>query len=164
MKKLISTFLLLCIISTSVLAVEFDSSIDSQIRKDYKVEENELPALPSLPAASETTNTPKLQPSPAQIYNPSGKTYKISDGTKVALSSKSAISDWQLKGTAISFTSVNGIKTKDGSIIPAGTIYKGVITDSHRPQITGNGGLVELKIDEIYYNGVMSKINTKIIV
>lgn len=161
MKKIISTFLLCCITLMSAKAVEFDSSIDNDIRKNYKVEENELPALPSVPNVSPSNQNEQVEIS--KIYNPSGKTYKIKSGTKIALSSKSAISDWQAEGTKISFTSINGITTKEGNIIPAGTIYKGVITDSHRPQITGNGGLVELKIDEIYYNGVRSRINTKII-
>ena len=157
MKKIISTFLLLIIFSSSALAVEFDSSIDADIRKTYDVESSGLPALPStVPTAVTDTPTPKTS------YNATGKTYVIKSGTRVILSSKSTISDWLAKGNKVSFVSKQGFTAKDGSIIPAGTIFKGTVTDSHRPQISGNGGLVELKIDEIYFNGVLSNIETKV--
>ena len=38
MKKVISTFLLLCFLSTTAQAVEFDTSIDDSIRQNYNVE------------------------------------------------------------------------------------------------------------------------------
>jgi len=158
MKKIISVFLLLCFANITAMAVEFDSSIDASIREDYNVEDYSLPALPSsVPTAvseKPAVSTPQ--------YNPTGKIYILKHGTKIDLSSKSTISDWLRKGNKVSFSAIHGITTKEGAIIPAGTIFKGTITDSHRPQITGNGGLVELKIDEIYYNGIMSKINSKV--
>lgn len=158
MKKIITTFLLLCFINTACFAVEFDTSIDANIRKNYNVESSEatLPALPNVVP----TDTPEEVHT--KSVNPTGKTYTLKKGTKVLLSSKRNISDRLVKGTQISFTCQNGFLTKDNTIIPAGTIFKGRITDSHPPQITGNGGLVELTIDEIYFNGVMSKIETKV--
>ncbi len=157
MKKIITTFLLLCFVNLSAIALEFDSSIDEEIRKDYNVESYELPALPSsVPTASVETNVK----TPA--YNPAGKIYILKNDTKVTLVSKTAISDWQKKGQKVSFAAKQGIVTKEGAVIPAGTIFKGTVTNSHRPQLTGNGGLIELKIDEIYYNGLMSKIETKV--
>lgn len=115
--------------------------------------------MPALPNASPT----KAAEIPA-ITNPqaTGKTYELKGGTKVTLSSQRAITDYTPAGTKVSFVSQNNIYTKEGNTIGAGTIFKGTITDSHPPQITGNGGLIELRIDEIYYNGVMSPITTTI--
>jgi len=164
MKKFISTFLFICF-SSSVFAVDFDSSIDSNIRKEYNVEESTLPPLPSsTPSSEQKKNTHEVKSTQQvqKIYNYTGKTYKVKSGTKVILTSKSTISDWLPRGSKVGFISQQGFTTKDGTIIPAGTTFRGTITDSHRPQITGNGGLVELKIDEIYFNGIMSPIETKV--
>lgn len=159
MKRLVSTFLLLCIFSLTVKAVEFDTSIDDSIRQNYNVEKNsELPVLPnSIPTAVETVSIPETP-----IYNPTGKIYSVKSGTKVKLVSTKSISDWTPKGSVITFKSTTGFVTKEGTIVPAGTIFKGKVTDSHQPQITGNGGLIELTIDEIYFNGVKSFIETTI--
>ena len=158
MKKILITFLLLSLINTNVIAVEFDTSINDSIRKEYKLEEAEA-TLPALPNVS-PTKTPEI-PIKTDV-KATGKIYKIKNGTKVVLSSQRAITDYTPAGTKISFVSQNNIYTKDGSTISAGTLFKGTVTDSHPPQLTGNGGLIELKIDEIYYNGVMSPITTKI--
>lgn len=159
MKKFVSTFLLLCFSSLTVNAVEFDTSIDDSIRQNYNVEKNsELPALPnSIPTAVETVSIPETP-----IYNPTGKIYSVKSGTKVKLVSTKSISDWTPKGSVITFKSTTGFVTKEGTIVPAGTILKGKVTDSHQPQITGNGGLIELTIDEIYFNGVKSFIETTV--
>ena len=160
MKKFISTFLFVCF-SLSAFAVDFDSSIDSNIRKEYNVEESTLPPLPSSTPSSSQTVKSNIQQIPKE-YNVTGKTYKVKSGTKVILTSKSTISDWSPRGSKVGFVSQQGFTTKDGTIVPAGTTFRGTITDSHRPQITGNGGLIELKIDEIYFNGIMSPIETKV--
>ena len=159
MKKILTIFALFYIVNIAALAVEFDSSIDADIRKDYNVETDELPALPnSVPTENPINSDIKVQSN----YSPTGKIYTLKYGTKIKLTSKNNISDWMHKGNRVSFISNESIVTKEGSIIPSGTIFKGTITDAHRPQLTGNGGLVELKIDEIYHNGIMSKIETKV--
>ena len=137
------------------MAVEFDSSVDENIRKDYDVEN-----LPALPKASPTSS--KDSPDVKRVYNTTGKVHVLKRGTRIVLVSKSTIADWSQRGAKVSFALEQGITASDGTIIPAGTIVKGTVTDSHRPQLSGNGGLVELKIDEIYFNGVMSKIETKL--
>ncbi len=158
MKKILSVLLILFLLNTTVFAVEFDSSIDAEIRKDYKVDENDLPELPK---AIPTANIEEVPPLPA-VSKATGKTYTLKGGSKVNLILRNKLSDWSPKGTYISFSSSNDIYTKEGYTIPSGTIFKGRVTDSHRPQLTGNGGLVELCVDEIHLNGVMSKIDTKI--
>ncbi|MBQ9246266.1 hypothetical protein IJ182_08375 [bacterium] len=156
MKKIISTFLLLNFIVLQAFSAEFDTSIDADIRKNYDVESSSLPPLPKTVPTATVTEIPKTS------YNATGKTYVIKHGTKVILSSKSTISDWSARGSKVSFVAQNGFTTKEGAIVPSGTLFKGTIVNSHPPQITGNGGLVELKIDEIYYNGVLSNIETKL--
>ncbi len=151
-----SLFLILCFIQTANFAVDFDTSIDESIRSEYNLENNNLPKLPSaVPTA--TVDIPKVP-----TYNPTGKTYKLISGTKVNLISNSSVSDRYAEGNNVAFSAQEGFVTQEGTIIPAGTIFKGTITDSHRPQITGNGGLIEIDINEIYFNGISSPINTKL--
>ena len=158
MRKIVSLFLILCFIQTATIAVDFDDSIDANIRKEYNLDDNNLPKLPSsVPTA--TVDIPKVP-----TYNPTGKTYKLISGTKVNVVSNSSISDKFAEGIKISFSAQEGFVTQDGTIIPAGTIFKGTITDAHQPQITGNGGLIELSINEIYFNGIASPIKTKLCV
>ncbi len=163
MRMFVTVFLLFCFCSTAVNAEDFDSSIDESIRKEY-VDNTDLPPLPSASAspAEYSSGKGKTSSVTTPVYNATGKIYTIKNGTKINLVSKTQIADWQKKGHIVSFSAVNGIQTKEGAIIPAGTLFKGRITDSHRPQISSNGGLVELCVDEIYYNGVQSKINTKV--
>lgn len=159
MKKFLSVFLSCMIFSAPIIAAEFDASIDETIRNNYNVEKNSnLPPLPtSVPTVVEKVEIPDTP-----LYNPTGKVYSVKTGTKVKLVSTKSITDWTPKGSVISFKSTTGFVTKDGTIIPAGTIFKGKVTDSHPPQLTGNGGLIELTIDEIYFNGVKSFIETAI--
>lgn len=160
MKRVLILLLLICFTLDTTFAAEFDASIDADIRKQYNVEE--LPALPkALPSKSPVKSS--VNP-PREIKTPNftGKVYTIKSGTKITLVSKSEVAHWTSSGSKISFYSQNPITTKEGAVIPAGTLFKAVILDSHSPQITGNGGLIKLKISEIYYNNVMSSINTKI--
>ena len=155
MKKLFVIFSLLSFFVQSVYDVDFDTSIDSEIRKTYNLDESYLPPLPTEePSVSYPIEQPK--------YEPLGKTFVVKDGTKLELVSTSYVSDKTLKGSKVSFALVDGFLTKEGQVVPAGTILKGVVTDSHPPQITGNGGLVELDINEIYFNGIKSPISTKL--
>ncbi len=86
---------------------------------------------------------------------------KLKKGTKFKVKSVNAVSDATRVGAKISFRTQEPI-TQRYITIPAGTLIKGVITDSHLPQITGNGGLIEIKIDSIYYNGNTKTLNGKI--
>ncbi len=158
MKKILIFLILLSFINLNVHAVEFDTSIDAGIRKNYNLDGAEE-TLPSLPNAAPSSYAEV----PLNTNNKAtGKVYTLKGGTKVTLSSQRAITDYTPRGTKVSFVSQNNIYAKDGTVINAGTLFKGTVTDSHPPQITGNGGLIELKIDEIYHNGVMSPITTKV--
>lgn len=154
MKKFFTLFILIALSAPCINAQEYDSSIDKDIRKQYNVEE--LPTLPNV--------KPNKTEMPKEIknYNATGKTYTIKNGTKIVLISKDKVSNWSSVNSKISLLSQNDIMTKEGVKIPAGTLFKAVVTNSHPPQMTGNGGLITLKVNEIYYNGVMSFVDTKI--
>lgn len=152
MKNIFITFCIIVLTSNFVKAENFDTSIDLEIRKKYNVEE-----LPSLPKAPPSKNN-----KPIDIYNISSKTLTIKNGTEIILVSKDKISSWNKEGTKISFVLQNQIITQEGEIIPSGTLFKAVVTKSHPPQFFGNGGLVELKFNEIYYNGILSLIKTRL--
>lgn len=154
MKKIIFFLLLFLNFSACTASAQFDSSIDAEIRKKYNIEE-----LPPLPSAE--PSKPKM-PEKIKNYNASGKTYTLKSGAEIILVSQNKVSNWNREGFEVSFLLNNEIMTEEGAVIPAGTVFKGALTDSHAPQITGNGGLIKLKIDRIYYNGVMSVINTKL--
>ena len=159
MKKIIATFLLLAVFVSPAFSASFDTSVDANIRKSYNVEpsntDDEL--LPKLPST-----VPTMYEEPEIKVQPTGKIYTLKSGTKIKLISQRNISDRMVKGSKIPFTCENGFVTKEDAIVPAGTKFIGKITDSHAPQLTGNGGLIEISIDEIYFNGVQSKIETKL--
>ena len=159
MKKILSVLLLFCFIYTPIFAVDFDTSIDESIRKDYKVKESEqtLPALPNVSPSKDDVNIPVKT-----NLNATGKRYTIKGSTKIILASQKSVNDGYRRGAKIGFVTQNDITAKDGTTIPAGTLIKATVTDSHGPQITGNGGLIELCFNEIYFNGVMSQLDSKI--
>ena len=156
MKKLFLLFLFLFCVNQGFCVEILDDSIDSEIRKEYNLQESTLPDLPK--------GTPTLSAEVQQrpIYTPTGAQYSIKKGTKVELISTSVIADTLPINSQVSFISKDGFVAKDGTIIPAGTVFKGRILNSHVPQITGNGGLIELSVNEIYFNGVKSQIETKL--
>lgn len=90
--------------------------------------------------------------------NPIGK---IKKGEKFVVVNNSALSDKLKKGTEITFVS-KAMKTSKNLTIPKGTVFKGTIIDSHQPKITGNGGLLVIKVDKLIYNGKNYDIKAKI--
>ena len=156
MRNFYVLFLVFCFLASSSFAVNFDTSIDAEIRKTNNIQSSE--SLPVLPSVVPTEHYVEEAP----IHKATGKKYILKDGTKIQLVSQNIITDRTRVGSRVSFVCKNGILTKEREIIPAGTVFKGIITDSHAPQLSGNGGLIELKIDEIYFNGVKSKIDSKL--
>ena len=141
--------------------LSFDTSIDAEIKQKYnstKLENEVLPNLPKVPASSKPAYTNQQKPQQitekAPIITQIDKkdAIKIPQHTKFQVKSNSQISDWTAEGTYISFTTTAPVFKKNITI-PSGTKLTGIIKDSHRPQITGNGGLIELQITSITYNG-----------
>lgn len=180
-KKIILSILTMLISTLPVLALNFDVSVDEEIKKKYNTNKIEQDVLPPLPKVNTTTNKPIQTPTQTQTtttsipkntptYTTSVPTItkadkkdaiKIIRWTKFQVKSNQVISDWLREGNTVSFTSTAPVY-KRNITIPAGTIFKGVIVDSHRPQITGNGGLVVLKVTSMNYNGKTIPLNAKI--
>ena len=179
MKNLL--LLLILLLSSQVFAFDLDLTVDDEINKNYNSSalEQALPALPKTsPSAknnsksSDTTppkNLPiidntKTQGSVKKLdYTKVDKStaIRIKRGTKFKVKSNAYISDATPQGAGFTFTTTNPVYQKFVTI-PAGTTINAVITDSHLPQITGNGGLIEVAIDGINYKGYTYSAEGKI--
>lgn len=172
--KNILTFLLIVILGMlPVMSYELDMSVDEEIKKKYDSDKlkYDLPPLPkttptSSPSSVGQSSAPKTTPvysvSVPNVTKVTSKDgLKIPYGTKFQVHSNQPISDWQRSGTNISFTSYAPVY-KGAVSIPSGTKFYGVIEESHRPQKTGNGGLVVIRITRMSYNGRTFSVNAKI--
>lgn len=172
--KNILTFLLIVIFGMlPVMSYELDMSVDEEIKKKYDSDKlkYDLPPLPkttptSSPSSVGQSSAPKTTPvysvSVPNVTKVTSKDgLKIPYGTKFQVHSNQPISDWQRSGTNISFTSYAPVY-KGAVSIPSGTKFYGVIEESHRPQKTGNGGLVVIRITRMSYNGRTFSVNAKI--
>jgi len=172
--KNILTFLLIVILGMlPVMSYELDMSVDEEIKKKYDSDKlkYDLPPLPKTTPNSSTANvgqssapktTPVYSVSVPNVTKVTSKVgLKIPYGTKFQVHSNQTISDWHRSGTNISFTSYAPVY-KGAVSIPSGTKFYGVIEESHRPQKTGNGGLVVIRITSMSYNGRTFPVNAKI--
>jgi hypothetical protein len=164
--KLLITFIIFFFSTVMpTYALQLDLSVDEEIKKKYnssKLEYEVLPNLPKSATPSVPTSTPTYSvtvPNITKIDKNSG--IKVPSGTKFKAKSNQTISDWSSKGANVSFTTSETVFKKLASI-PAGTKIYGKIADSHQPQITGNGGLVEIEITSISYNGKTYQAEGKI--
>lgn len=183
LNKILSIIFSIILLSSPVLALELDLSVDEEIRKNYNPSKLENEALPPLPKIQQSENSKPPSTLPAsgitsgsssssssfQKYPVSTGSYKpkdgikIKSGTKFIVRSNQAVSSSTRKGARISFSSVYNTPLKrTGVIIPAGTVFRGEIIDSHSPQMTGNGGLIVMMVDGITYNGSTTRIEAKI--
>ena len=170
---------------------ELDMSVDEEIKKKYNTSaiEDNLPNLPSIDKSgkgaapqSSVKNQDKV-PTGQLIYHEDNKkigriktlegqigsnissdfsSIKIKKGTKFNVKSNSAISDASRKGAQVSFITQTSV-TQRYVTIPAGTRIYGIIEDSHLPQISGNGGLIEVKITSMVLNGNSEIANGKVL-
>ncbi len=169
MKKIIFliTFMMFC----NCTAFELDTSVDDEIRRNYNPSaiEQSLPSLPkvspSQPPAKTTTQAPPktqpvAQPSKPQIgvkklptsQIDKSTAIRIPKGTKFKVRSNAFLSDTTRTGARFSFTTLQPV-TKRYVTIPAGTVFNAVVINSHPPQAAGNGGLLQIAIDGMNYNG-----------
>lgn len=177
-KNFILLFIVLMQVMLPAFSIELDLSVDEEIKKKYdtsKLEQEVLPPLPKIDANKATSTPPKTNtttsiPKSTPTYTSTVPTItkvdkkdaiKISKWTKFQTRSNQKISDWSAKGSTVSFTSYAPVYKKYITI-PSGTVFKGIVVDSHRPQITGNGGLVEIRLTSMIYNGKTIPINAKI--
>ncbi len=189
-KKIFLILFNLCFIIGPAAALQLDLSIDEEIRKNYnpsKLEQENLPPLPKTAAPSKTVTTqpksttpttqapPKTTPAIAEPAkkkvnkNLPGTTLteddftaiKIKKGTKFRLKSNNLVSDYLKPGSKVSFTSLTPVYQRYVTI-PAGTVFTASVVDSHLPQITGNGGLVELAIETVQFKGRTYSLHGKV--
>lgn len=160
---------------------DLDETVDDEIRKNYNPNkitkemgikedileksmetspEETLPSLPNITKygnSTKTSNTSEVKTT--YQYKPyTGGSVKIRKGTTFNVVSTGRISDWQKAGTIVKFKTNQPIYTKRYTI-PASTVFKGEIIESHQPQITCNGGLVVIRVNSMIYNGQNIPIN-----
>ena len=181
LKNSLIIFFSLMVTSMPVLALDLDLSVDEEIKKKYdtsKLQYDVLPALPKVdstktitpqkPATSSTTTTAVPKATPTYTVEAPNVTkadlknaIKIPAGTKFQVRSDQKISDWLRTGNTLSFTTYAPVY-KSYISVPVGSKIYGRIEDVHRPQKTGNGGLVVIRITSIIYNGKSIPVNGKI--
>lgn len=177
LNKILTTFIIINLIAYPTFAVsDIDLSVDQDIRRKYnpnKIENDLLPPLPDnlkndiklkptetvTPSTNSSTTTTTLKE--VKIQKSYGQKLKLNRGTKFIVRSTSAMSDRMSVGTKIYFRLSKPIKTKFFTL-PANTRFAGVIVDSHPPQLSGNGGLLVIKVDNVTINGRVQEINAKI--
>ena len=179
MKKLIVFFTIFIISIMPACSYELDTSVDAEIKQKYnsnKLNEEMLPQLPanlknSATQTKSTANTTTSVPKTTPVFDTSkainiikNNTTVVKTGTRIPrwtkfeLKSNGKVSSWFGLNTSISFTSTSAVY-KSGITIPAGTKFNGNVTKTHSSQITGNGGLVEIKVNNFVYNGKTVPIN-----
>ena len=161
------------------LALEFDVSVDEEIRKNYNPSKLELENLPPVPNVKPTkqvqpiTNIPKSPVVPPKgelipadkkpvVYSSDKSTMvKLRKGTKFRVVSQQGVSDASRVGTRLTFVSQNSVTQRYITVLK-GTTFYGEVVDAHLPQMSGNGGLIELKVDSMLYKGSTYGVNARI--
>lgn len=190
MKNVVRIFLItMCFMfcAISCFALELDLSVDEEIRKNYnpsKLEMETLPPLPNITKSTPQNTTPQTQQTqqtytaPSALRTPPSALPKssvlpkinisevsteirIKQGTVFKVKSQNAVSDSSRIGTVISFVSQEPV-TQTYVTIPAGTIFKGKVVDSHLPQKTANGGLIVISVNSMAFRGSNVRVNAKI--
>lgn len=186
--KILILIAVMNLFSCCTKALELDLSVDEEIRKNYtptKQEQQELPPLPEFgdyktPQNTQPTITPPPKTTvttpqkPSSNINKVNKTLpgsevteddftaiKIKKWTKLRLKSNSVVSDYLKEGARVKFTTTEPVYQKYVTI-PSGTQITAIVTDSHMPQITGNGGLVVLRLETVSFKGKTYSANGKV--
>lgn len=182
MKKFLILILIAKLVCMPVFALELDTSVDDQIRKNYnptKLEDDmALPAMPKILRQENATTLPvknNIQPPQPTKYaniqqnlpqaappvtnsiqNTSQSTNNycavLRKGTKFDLKLANNITDRTPSGTKLNFVSTYPVSTTYLTI-PSGTVFKGEVLNSHAPQFTGNGGLLVIEVNSMILNG-----------
>ena len=125
------------------------------------IPENTPPKQSITPSQTQTKPQTNTTQKTTVFYN--GDSIKINKGKKFKVVNTADLSDSLKKGTIITFVSTQTETTKYITI-PKGTTFKGIVEDSHTPNLAGNGGLVVIKVNKIVLNGKSYSIDAKITV
>lgn len=170
-------YLLFAMLSMPALAWEIDTSIDEEIRKNYnpsRLEEDQaLPVLPKIlnstpekqksSPANYSVTKPSLKPANNKMIGqiPKGSFATIKEGTKIRAKLLNSVSDRTKRGTQVEFVSRYPVSTTYFTI-PMGTVFRGEIVRSHRPQLGANGGLIVIKVKSIIIDDSVKPIDGNI--
>lgn len=189
-RKFICSAFALFVCAMPAYSLELDLSVDEEIRKNYNPSQLELDALPPIPEIKNSApkpvappqKTPVTSSAPPKVFpatdfatktgkvrNDLPKTssendftaIKIKKGTKFLVKSQTSVSDYSRAGAVLSFVSTK-LVTKRYITVPVGTVFKGIVLESHAPQPGGNGGLIVMKADKMILNGSTYSIDAKI--
>lgn len=108
--------------------------------------------------AKATTNKKQKTTKTALNY----RTTRLAKGTQIRVINQSNITDALVEGQTVIFLSTQEIYTPYFKI-PKNTKFVARVVDSHRPQMTCNGGLVGLRIVSANINGYTQQLNGGII-
>ena len=90
-----------------------------------------------------------------------GASYTIPKGKKFKVVLNQQISSDSPVNTRISFTTVYPEPSRYLTL-PAGTVFYGKIANSHPPQLSGNGGLIVIEVQQMSYKGKTYNIDAKV--
>lgn len=158
MKKFLSVLAIIFGIMP-VMAYDLDISVDKEIQQKYdadKLNKNQK----SVPTSSLIFNDEKPNVT-ADSNNIKNYGTRIPKWTKFKVRSNQKISNWSSVNSTVSFTTITPVYKKSATIL-TGTILKGKIKKVHKAQISGNGALVEIEINSMYYNGKIIPLEGKI--
>ena len=183
MSKIVKLFVILFLIFVSLPAVSYDldTSVNKDIEKKYnsnKLNEDMKIKQQNTKSSKKNNITNKTVPKSSPVFdnntpsitktsNAVSKTtvqktgIKIPSGTKFSVKSNANISSWSGVNSLLTFTSTSPVY-KSNITIPAGTAFRGVVTASHNGQVTGNGGLIKIKIISMTFGGKTIPIEGKI--
>lgn len=178
--KCLFFIVILQFICLPVLSYDLDTSVNKEIEKKYDSNKLKNDMNVKQTAAKTTTkaNTNKAVPKTTPIFDNTAPNVnktstvttknviqktgvKIPSGTKFSVKSDVSVSGWSGVNSLLSFTSTTPVY-KTNITIPAGTKFHGVISASHAGQITGNGGLIKIKITSMTLNGKTVQVEGKI--
>lgn len=131
------------------------------------VKNNTSSSQPSTVPKTVVTQPPVTTQKPVNTSNNSyyknnlKNSYVVPRGKKFKVRLQQTISDKTPEGTRISFVSTYP-ETSTYVTVPAGTVFKGRVSNSHQPYWTGNGGLIVINVDQMVYQGRTYDINAKV--
>jgi len=182
-KNLLSVLVFVFVFAIPALAFELDTSVDEEIRKNYNPSaiEKSLPALPKTIPGNSSTSQPQVTPPKTMPTSDNSKgsirvknfansyntvidkttAIRIKKGTKLKVKSSAYLADTTRVGSVFKFTTLAPCYQRYITI-PVGTVFDAVVTDSHSPQITGNGGLLEIGVTGVHINGGKYYSNGKV--
>ena len=145
---------------------EFDTQPTSKYTPETQTTKTkEQPSQPM--QTTQTTTEPDVSNQNQQVYvlQVNNDTYKesikIKKGKTFQVVNTQILSDNLKKGSTITFVTT-ATETNKYITIPKGTVFKGTVIDSHTPELTGNGGLLVIKIDSVIYKNNTYPIEAKI--